>query len=365
VTSTAFFTISSGRFHSCGLRLDDNTSSNVNCWGQGYFGETTPPADTFSQISAGANFTCGIKADDDSIVCWSANTGEYGAVYNQSMPPIGSFSQVSAGAGHSCAIRKTDHTVVCWGRNTNWDDTQVCGQANPPPLVPFSQVSAGWWHTCGIRENDNTIQCWGCPNTLLPTPSGTFKQVSANYGHTCAIKTDGTVECWGEESLLLPDNLKLVKFDQISAGFDHTCGVREDNDANGSNVACWGTSERAQTTLPAGIQVKPQSLYNPPVKPISGYPVAQFFFYPHRGDIQNGFPVGILFNGTDSYDTDPDSCCIKSYLWGIYDYQKLDMKFGRTYTHIFTKPGNYLIGLMVIDEKGNPSTSAITSISLE
>ena len=50
----------------------------------------------------------------------------------------------------------------------------------------------------------------------------------------------------------------------------------------------------------------------------------------------------------------------------VYDSQHIDItKSGPTYSHIFTQPGDYLVGLMVVDEEGNPSTPAIMSLSLK
>jgi alpha-tubulin suppressor-like RCC1 family protein len=48
---------------------------------------------------------------DGSIACWGFNN------YGQATPPAGTFSSVSAGYSHTCAL-KIDGTVTCWGDNS-------------------------------------------------------------------------------------------------------------------------------------------------------------------------------------------------------------------------------------------------------
>src|SRR5438094_2204048 len=62
--------VSAGADYSCALRTD----GTVACWGDNYFGQATPPADAFTQVSAGGpggaatptsegGHTCGVKTD--------------------------------------------------------------------------------------------------------------------------------------------------------------------------------------------------------------------------------------------------------------------------------------------------------------
>ena len=45
------------------------TDATVECWGHDEYGQATPPAGTFSQVSAGEHHTCGVRTDG-SVVCW-------------------------------------------------------------------------------------------------------------------------------------------------------------------------------------------------------------------------------------------------------------------------------------------------------
>ena len=142
-------------------------------------------------MSAGGSDTCGLKTDG-TVACWGDN------YYGQATPPAGAFTQVSvggaggagpAGTSHSCGL-KTDRTVACWGDN-------FYGQATPPAGT-LTQVTAGYRHTCGLKT-DGTVACWGYNYYGQATPpAGAFTQVSAGGDFTCALERDGSVACWGE-----------------------------------------------------------------------------------------------------------------------------------------------------------------------
>ena len=65
----SFVQLSAGFSHTCALRFD----GTVVCWGDDYYGESTPPSGTFTQIGAGEDYTCGLRADG-SVTCWGDNS---------------------------------------------------------------------------------------------------------------------------------------------------------------------------------------------------------------------------------------------------------------------------------------------------
>ena len=71
----------------------------------------TPPAGTFSQVSAGGQHTCGLETDA-TLACWGANG------FGQAAPPAGTFNRVSAGYEHTCALRTSGYWT-CWGANSH------------------------------------------------------------------------------------------------------------------------------------------------------------------------------------------------------------------------------------------------------
>jgi hypothetical protein len=224
--SVPFFTqVSAGAYYTCGVR-DDGT---VACWGQAS-GASTPPSDTFTQLSASGNHTCGVKSDG-SVACWGDDSR------GQSSPPLGTFTQVSTGGWHTCGL-KDDSTVACWGDASG---------ASTPPSDTFAQVSAGGPHNCGVKS-DGTVACWGYNGYGESTPpTGTsFTQVSAGLYHTCGVRVDGPVDCWGYDGLG-QSSPPPGTFTQVSGAFNHTCGLR-----TGGTVACWGDNYYGQSTPPAG-----------------------------------------------------------------------------------------------------------------
>jgi alpha-tubulin suppressor-like RCC1 family protein len=240
-TATWVGIISAGGYHTCWLKID----GTLACWGAGTtntgtwpdFGQSIPPAGTFTQVSAGGYNSCGLKSNG-TLACWGDNSA------GQSTPPAGTFTQVSAGNGHTCGL-KSDGTLACWGRNVDGEST--------PPGGTFTQVSAGYNHTCGLKSN-GTLVCWG-DNYYYQSnlPAGTFTQVSEGETHTCGLKSDGTLACWGD----IPAGESTPPagtFTQVSAGGYHSCGLKSDG-----TLACWGAGATTgspfnfgQATPPAG-----------------------------------------------------------------------------------------------------------------
>ena len=104
---------------------------------------------------AGGHHNSAIRRDNATVECWGAGTKDTGIYpnYGQAMPPAGAFIQVSAGALFTCGVR-ADHTLACWGYN-------FYGQVEQAPAGQFKQVSAGLsGHACAISDRDE-VYCWG------------------------------------------------------------------------------------------------------------------------------------------------------------------------------------------------------------
>ena len=229
--------ISSGRYHSCGLR----ENGNVECWGSSDQGQLKVPQDEpFVSIHSGVSalHTCGLR-HDGSVVCWGAINGQYD--YGQASPPHETgFSWISAGFSHSCAI-SDKRQPVCWGAEKFDFD-----QATPPHEHAHAliAISSGWSHTCALRE-DGTPICWGAVETLFdygqatPPVAEKLTAISSGVNHTCGLRIDGTAVCWGANDNKINHGQSSPPIDEvfslISSGRDHTCGLRQ----NG-NVICWG-----------------------------------------------------------------------------------------------------------------------------
>ena len=166
-TKTIMFTqVTSGLNHACGLE----TSGTIFCWGKNNVHQATPPSGAFVQVSAGGDHTCAIDTSGNGQ-CWGNHR------YGQSTVPTGhTWSQISAGWGYACGITQSTgiigppsapqshrdvsrHSVpsnlICWGKNRHRQAT--------PPAGQFWQVSTGRDHACAIRF-DGTLACWGYNN---------------------------------------------------------------------------------------------------------------------------------------------------------------------------------------------------------
>lgn len=228
-------TLGVGGFSGCVI----NPDGTLACWG--YMNDWWPPIPvvTFSQITAGDGFYCGITSLG-VLDCWGDSA--YGVI---DVIPTGTFKQVSSGLSHSCAVR-SNGTVACWGDNLFGQSTPLSGS--------FSQVAVHGYYSCGIRGN-GAIVCWGGDDYeedwgILNPPEGTFLQISAGLTHLCGLKTDGTLACWGHDqagSTTPPTGT----FTRLNAGWKHTCAIRTDG-----TVACWGYDSNGSTSPPTGTFIQ-------------------------------------------------------------------------------------------------------------
>src|SRR3989339_39292 len=237
--SSAYSSVSAGSYHTCGIRQND---SRVLCWGRGNSGQlgdngqiekTNPTLTTdtspYSSVSAGEDYTCGIRTNDSRVLCWGRSTeGQLGdgETTTRLVPTLTSdtstYLRISAGEGTTCGIRANDSRVLCWGdgqyRSLGDGNTSLHNNLNPnltTDTSAYSSVSVGGAHSCGIRANDSRVLCWGVgtygrlgdgettdnPNPNVTTDSFAYTKIIAGPFHTCGIRTnDSRVLCWGDGS---------------------------------------------------------------------------------------------------------------------------------------------------------------------
>jgi putative cell wall-binding protein len=220
--------LSAGRLHTCTVL---NTA--LVCWGEEYYGATTPPDGTYTDVAAGGYHDCAL-AVGGSVVCWGSNN------YGQATPPGGTLGSLSSGDWHSCAVRDADGAVLCWGSN---DENQ-----STPPAGTYRAVSAGSWHSCAIKS-DYTLACWGYADDRIVPPAGTFQAIAAGGYHSCAIRSDGTLACWGyngDGQSTAPTGTYMA----VTSGQQHSCAIKSDY-----TLACWGNNANGQSTAPTGTYI--------------------------------------------------------------------------------------------------------------
>ncbi len=214
-----FSQISAGAEYTCAIVAD---SGEVVCWGNNNDGQATPPAGSITQLTTGSNHACGIQADG-TAECWGEDISD-----GRTNPPSGTFQQVTAGGSHSCGLGN-DGSVECWG------DDQY-GQLTDTPVSTFTQIQAGYWHTCALKA-DTTIECWGYNGDGRASPSveSGFIQVSAAEAHSCGLKNNGAIECWGSDGSGRSTPPEDVLFTAVDTAHNYSCGLKTDG-----NAVCWG-----------------------------------------------------------------------------------------------------------------------------
>jgi alpha-tubulin suppressor-like RCC1 family protein len=263
-----FTSVDAGDRHTCGTLAD----RRVFCWGLNSFGAAGSGAGfgvdqlapvpvalgrTFSSVSAGAGYACGVTTDDAGY-CWGLDQagqlgdGQFDEVLDKPQPPFDNctifdspivrcsltprsvrtrtgvpldLTAIGAGTVHTCGVR-SDGEAVCWGSGSVEIGQASAVQTDTARVVPggvqFSAITAGASHTCALAF-DATAYCWGfdshgqlgaapsigsctlfsghevpCTRTPVPVSGGlTLQSLSAGGNTTCGIGTDSTAYCWG------------------------------------------------------------------------------------------------------------------------------------------------------------------------
>jgi len=236
----AFKQISAGYGHTCAIATDGTGW----CWGYGFDGQlgtvdggnsstpvavAMPPGVTFTQISAGYEFSCAL-GNNGGAYCWGYG-GEgslgYGDTFSKATPFqvydfIGTktWTRLASASGynqHMCAI-EADGSAWCWGPNGSGELGNGYGshhQYAPTPVsggLTFTDISVGTEFTCALASG-GAAWCWGdgsegqlgngdtegSPVPVAVSGSGSYVRLTAAAYHACAIGADGQGWCWGAD----------------------------------------------------------------------------------------------------------------------------------------------------------------------
>jgi alpha-tubulin suppressor-like RCC1 family protein len=237
---------------------------------------------TLTQITAGAVYACALGSTG-AAYCWGANgNGQLGngtadVTFNP-LPVVVTSSviltQITAGANFTCGLASTG-AAYCWGANGNGQlGNNSTTQSTVPTAVTtsgvlsgltLSEINPGSNFTCALATT-GAAYCWGgglsgqlgnnsTLGSLVPVAvytagvlaGKTLTQISAgsNVNDACAQDSTGAAFCWGINAsgqLGNPDtnlNFKvpvavMAPAGSISAGWTHSCTLR-----NG-RAFCWG-----------------------------------------------------------------------------------------------------------------------------
>ncbi len=298
VTALAFYQVSAGSTHSCGVTQENR----LYCWGSNYAGQLGDGTTTirqrpvavmgglsFRQVSAGSGYTCGVTTTYRAY-CWGLNEGSGtlgdGTETNRTTPvPVAGgrlFRLIDAGAYHTCGVSYPDNKAYCWGYAAegalgegDLGDGSPLLRLTPTAVAggrQFRQVAAGTGlspHTCGVTTSNQAF-CWGNNNwgklgdstgrpaatrTPLEVDGGrSFRHVDAGEEFTCGVTTGNKIFCWGNgrNGQLGEGNRYLrywpkipvsggLSFERVTSGGMHACGETTNN-----RVYCWGSNSQGQ-----------------------------------------------------------------------------------------------------------------------
>jgi alpha-tubulin suppressor-like RCC1 family protein len=290
--------IAAGAGFTCGL----DTGGVGHCWGFNNDGElgdgslfvypnqptTSVAGDTWTAISAGYDFACGLSASSPGTsFCWGNNASDelgtgihrfeaspQGVIGNHQFPTIAA----SLGGSWACALDGLG-VAYCWGNGSygNLGDGSGSNFGLPTPVAflnSYDQLSAGSNHACALLTGSGNrgVRCWGnnyegelgagTVHTYEYTPVSVtgavnlFTSVTAGGNHSCALQSSGAAYCWGDGGLgqLGDNNLSAHtrsqpfavvgghNFSAISAGNSFTCGIEAVN----HQAYCWGFNGSGQ-----------------------------------------------------------------------------------------------------------------------
>lgn len=229
-TALKFSKLTIGNGHVCGI----DTTNTTYCWGYNFYGQlgtgstgaaqASPVAvtggHTFTKLSAGYNFTCGIDGSG-ATYCWGQNFystlgNAASGTTNQATPVLVDgghvFTDIASSYNTTCALNNSG-AAYCWGYNQYAQLGNAASgttqQATPVAVDgghTFTKISTGFQHTCGLTSGG--IYCWGLEGTGI---LGNYPNVYSGAG---SIATPALV--YGSNTLT---------YSAIAAGSGFTVGL--------------------------------------------------------------------------------------------------------------------------------------------
>jgi len=206
------------------------------------------PEVSFSSISGGRNYFCGIRSGNYSILCWdtvsSNTTFEARRLYNNNNGTV-LYENLAVGDSHVCATMVNAGNVSCWRMNK--------GFVLPSGFDQFSSIASGFGFSCGIlKKNDSgSVRCFGNVNinvnvndSIAEKIEKEFENVSmaslvAGESHVCGLNSKGFLVCKGNNNfgqINVPNQVEPLEYSDLALGAEHSCAIRRSN----GSVVCWG-----------------------------------------------------------------------------------------------------------------------------
>ena len=187
----------------CALDLD----GHIKCWASGRALRIPYPDVEFKYLGVGGFTTCGIRADDSTLLCWewTHNISSYVLHENE---PEEEFRMVDAGYGAILCGVTVAGEAHCWagwnddsGYDLFWGHTIEKYAANVANLVVAPDLDTHSYtmvamdrqsFACGLRT-DSSIACWGWDNEYLASKLPPLESPWYGSAELIALTVDNAV----------------------------------------------------------------------------------------------------------------------------------------------------------------------------
>lgn len=231
--------------------------TGYNCWGSRLATWSGLDAGiTWSALSVGLRFQCGIRSSDGAGVCAGVGISPYTA---QAPAATTVMRAVAAADAFACFVQTADSILYCYGdvatlRTSALADAtlSVTGGVganfvtiSPPAGGSWSMLTAGSDYICAAYNAARQFKCLGASaagQLAVPTTAGnprSYRQLSAGHQHVCGVLATGDlVDCWGANAagqVAMPMEAATATFQSVHALRESTCGV-----LTSGLITCWG-----------------------------------------------------------------------------------------------------------------------------
>ncbi|XP_061376636.1 putative serine/threonine-protein kinase-like protein CCR3 [Gastrolobium bilobum] len=227
----------------CGIVAGESTQ-RIECYRRGVIVPIVPNV-SFSSISGGKNYFCGIRSGNSSLYCWdTVSSFKRKRLYNNGSVPL---ENLAVGDAQVCTTVVGDGTVRCWRTN---DTFQL-----PSGSDEFASISSGYGFSCGILRIGSLVKCWGDMDiaSQIENEFGNMSMLSivAGGSHVCGLNSTGFLVCRGSNSsgqVNVPQG-GAFEYGGLALGAEHGCAIRR---LNGS-VVCWGGNGQFSVNVTEGV----------------------------------------------------------------------------------------------------------------
>ncbi|XP_027332791.1 putative serine/threonine-protein kinase-like protein CCR3 [Abrus precatorius] len=227
----------------CGVVASEPTR-RIACYRDGQVIAVAPNV-SFSSISGGWSYFCGLRSGNYSLLCWdTVSTFQSKRLYNNDTVL---FENLAVGDSQVCATVVGTGTASCWRTNGAFELASGSDE--------FASISSGSGFSCGILKGSYQVRCWGIGSIArrIDSEFGNMSMMSlvAGDSHVCGLNSSGFLVCKGSNSFGQIDAPEggALEFSGLALGAEHSCAIRRSN----GSVVCWGGKGLFSVNVTKGV----------------------------------------------------------------------------------------------------------------